>query len=134
MQKKTCAVLKDLSLDSRIWQTSLPRVHGKTAKKPVRTSFVKKKSTKIYDQFIIPLPISLLHGWNEKTPQPYGDHKDFNLFYFEYSDHSSYSDLVSFVKVVKPKKVIPLIESTKETGILAKRTSFLNQVCMDLDK
>jgi len=70
---------------------------------------------------------SLLHGWNEKTPQPYGDHKDFNLFYFEYSDHSSYSDLVSFVKVVKPKKVIPLIESTKETGILAKRTSFLNQ-------
>ena len=50
---------------------------------------------------------------------------NYNLFVFEYSDHSSYQELNQFVEAIKPMKVFPLISKTEGGGFMRQRKQFL---------
>jgi len=72
---------------------------------------------------------ALFHGWNEAaaTPPPNQNCQEYGLHYFEYSDHSSYPEIIDFVARLKPKKVIPILQSEFGEGVLKKRKCFLEQ-------
>ena len=67
---------------------------------------------------------ALFHGWDLPESRPFSAGQNYNLHIFEYSDHSSYSELFDFVEAVKPKEVKPLISSTEAFGLLKNWTSF----------
>lgn len=49
---------------------------------------------------------ALFHNWDHG---PYSSSHRYGLHVFEYSDHSSFEELLSFVAKLRPKKVIPLV-------------------------
>ena len=67
---------------------------------------------------------ALFYGWDLAESPPFSAGQKYNLYTFEYSDHSSYSELLDFVEAVKPKEVRPLIASTEASGVLKAWTSF----------
>lgn len=67
---------------------------------------------------------ALFHGWDLPESGPFSAGQTYNLHIFEYSDHSSYSELLDFVEAVKPKEVKPLIDSTEASGVIKNWTSF----------
>ena len=65
---------------------------------------------------------SLFHGWDNN---PYKDSETYGLHVFEYSDHSSYHEILDFIQALKPKKVIPIIPEARGEGFMRTRTTFL---------
>lgn len=56
------------------------------------------------------LPTSLFEG----TENPY--RRIEGIFVVPYSDHSSYTELIEFVGLVQPKKVVPIVHQHRRTG------------------
>ena len=79
-------------------------------------------------QHVLGIKLTALYfGWDLPEKAPFSAGKDYNLHVFEYSDHSSYSELFEFVSALKPKEVKPIITSTEATGLLKNWTSFHEQ-------
>ena len=53
---------------------------------------------------------------------PYSRSQEYGLHVFEYSDHSSYNELLEFVDDIKPKSVFPIVTSVK--GFTKERPGF----------
>ena len=68
---------------------------------------------------------ALYYGWDCPNV-PYSISETWNLYVMEYSDHSSYSELIEFVQAVKPKVVKPIIDNNQAFGLMREWESFHN--------
>ena len=69
---------------------------------------------------------ALFYGWDCSSSAPYSVSDKYNLHVMEYSDHSSYSEILEFVQTVKPKTVKPIITSNQAGGFLKEWTDYHN--------
>ena len=66
---------------------------------------------------------ALFYNWEDNCP--YYNSEVWDLYFFEYSDHSSYEEIIDFIKILKPKKVVPIVNSSKsERNWLKRRKGF----------
>lgn len=59
---------------------------------------------------------ALFYGW--PTGGPYSSSHKYGLHLFEYSDHSSYTELLDMVERLKPKQILPVVDSAAAIGFL----------------
>ena len=62
---------------------------------------------------------ALFYNWEDNCP--YYNSEVWDLYFFEYSDHSSYQEIIDFIKILKPKKVVPIVNSSKSDRNWLKR-------------
>ncbi len=86
----------------------------------LRRKFMEEESRKQPTLGI--MPTALFYGWDCGTTRPYSASESYNLHVLEYSDHSSYSELLSFVQAVKPKAVKPIVTNPQGSGIMKEWT------------
>ena len=73
---------------------------------------------------------ALFYNWEDNSPYENCEVWDLNIF--EYSDHSSYQEIIDFVKVLKPKKVIPIVGPSKSDNNWLKRRKNFEQQRSDM--
>ena len=73
---------------------------------------------------------ALFYNWEDNSPYENCEVWDLNIF--EYSDHSSYQEIIDFVKVLKPKKVIPIVGPSKSDNSWLKRRKNFEQQRSDM--
>lgn len=95
----------------------------------VYSSLLKKKfmenENKLQPTLAI-LPSALYFGWDCSASAPYSASSQYNLYVMEYSDHSSYSEILDFVQAVKAKLVKPIVRSCEARGLMKEWQSFHN--------
>ena len=62
---------------------------------------------------------ALFYNWEDNCP--YHNSEVWDMYFFEYSDHSSYQEIIDFIKILKPKKVVPIVNSSKSDRNWLKR-------------
>lgn len=68
---------------------------------------------------------ALFYNWEGNSPYQNCEVWDLNIF--EYSDHSSYQEIIDFVAALKPKKIIPIVGSSKSNSNWLKRRKDFEQ-------
>ena len=68
---------------------------------------------------------ALYYGW-DSPDIPYSVSHEYNLHVVEYSDHSSYDEIIEFVQAVKPKVIKPIIVDSHAVGLMKEWRSFHN--------
>ena len=68
---------------------------------------------------------ALYYGWDAKSTKPYSISSSYGLHVIEYSDHSSYSEIIEFVKALKPKVVKPIVDKAIGWGFIKEWPNFL---------
>ena len=66
---------------------------------------------------------ALYYGW-DSPDIPYSISHEYNLHVVEYSDHSSYDEIIEFVQAVKPKIIKPIIVDSQAVGLMKEWRSF----------
>ncbi len=70
---------------------------------------------------------ALYHKWQGEDA-PYVNAESYGLYVFEYSDHSSYDEILEFVSRMRPRTVIPIIRCNSVTGFMRKRPGYLESI------
>ena len=68
---------------------------------------------------------ALYYGWDADSTRPYSKSTSYGLHVIEYSDHSSYSEIIEFVKALKPKIVKPIVDKAIGSGFIKEWPNFL---------
>ena len=66
---------------------------------------------------------ALYYGWDCPNV-PYSISETYNLYVAEYSDHSSYSEIINFVQAVKPKVIKPILDNNQAFGLMKEWKDF----------
>lgn len=74
---------------------------------------------------IEPTGLSILHDKSQS------DNNEQTHFYVPYSDHSSFNEIVQFVKRLRPKRVFPIVRHYLPKGIDTTDISELNSLCSE---
>ena len=66
---------------------------------------------------------ALYYGWDCPNV-PYSISETYNLYVAEYSDHSSFSEIINFVQAVKPKAIKPILDNNQAFGLMKEWKDF----------